>query len=232
MELRSDATSLTPDSRIELVQIDLTPLGGDVLYFHAGTNQLGTPVIWQGNAYQPGSLEIEGFEQDSQGAVARPRLRIGNISGFISGLLFDYDELKGALVTRKRTTGRYLDAANFPNGNPYADPTQQYPDEVYEIDRVANDDGIVVEFELGAPHDVLNAEIPARVVIDNMCDAIYRSGEICDWTPGSDGPWFDINDQPTTEVNDECSQCLTGCQLRFGNEPLPLGAFLAAGLVR
>lgn len=153
---------MTP-SRLELFAVDLTPLGGTALHFAAGTNELGRAIVWQGITYTPAAIEAEGFEQSGSDAVARPKLRIGNVSGALNGVLFDYDELRGALVSRIRTLGKYLDAVNFRAGNPSADPTQEFPREIYTIDRVSRDDGVVVEFELGAPHDVLHAQLPALV---------------------------------------------------------------------
>ncbi len=233
MDIRSDASSLTPDARIELIELDLSPLGGDVLRLHAGTNGFHQPIKWQGNDYMPAAIEATGFEVSGEGQVPRPKLTIGNVSGVITGFLFDYDELRGATFTRIRTLGKYLDAANFPNGNPGADPTQEFPREVYTLDRVSRDNGAVVEWEMGAPYDVLNTQLPARVVIDNLCDAEYASGLICDWVPGTGGRYFDADDQPTTAENDRCSHCLSGCKARFGAiAPLPFGGFPAAGLVK
>ena len=233
MPLLADVTSLSPTAQIELFELDLSALGGGFLRFHAGTNELGVAVVWQGQTYTPGSIEAEGFSYDGSGPLPRPKLRFGNVTGTLTGYLFDFDDLKGAKITRKRTLAAYLDAVNFAAGNPGADPDQQMPDEVYFIDRLSQDDGVIVEFELGASYDVLSAKVPAQTVIDNLCDSDYRSGEGCDWTPDPvTGPWFDANDLPTTEANDKCSHRLTGCKCRFLNRPLPFGGFPGAGLVR
>lgn len=233
MTLRIDVSALRPDSRIELFQVDMTPIGGGMLHFHAGTNQRGRSITFQGIDYLPAAIEAKGFEC-GEGQVARPTLTISNINGVIAGYLFDYDDMRGAVVTRIRTYGKYLDAINYPNGNPSADPAQQFAPEIYEIDRVRRDDGIVVEFELGAPHDVLGEQLPSRVVADNLCDAIYRSGEICDWEPDPvTGPFFDRDNSPTTAEGDACNHCISGCLARHTrNLPLPLGAFPGAGLIR
>jgi lambda family phage minor tail protein L len=233
MSLIADLSSLSPTAQIELFELDLTALGGDHLYFHAGTNQLGVAVVWKGQPYTPASIQAEGFNYDGSGPLPRPKLRIGNVTDAITGYLFEYDDLQGARVIRRRTMARYLDAVNFAAGNSTADPSQQFQDEIFFVDRVSDDQPEYVELELAASYDIVNARIPSEVIVDNICSWEYRSGLGCDWAPDPvTGPFFDANDAPTTSLNDVCSQRLSGCKCRFLDEPLPFGAFLAAGLVR
>lgn len=97
---------------VELFEIDATAQGGDIIRFHAGTNGLRQPVVWQGNTYDPHPIMASGFEVSGQ-QLPRPKLAVANVNGLISALLMQSD-LLGAKVTRKRTMVKYLDAVNFP----------------------------------------------------------------------------------------------------------------------
>ena len=226
--------SLAPSAPLELFEIDLTPWGGAVLRFHAGTNQLGQPVVWAGETYQPMPIQAEGFEFKS-GQAPTPKLRIANINGAITGFILDYEEILGAKVSRIRTSAQYLDAVNFPDGNPHADPEAQLPTEIWYIDRRATETKVFVEFELSSSFDVLGDQLPGRQIIANICPATYRDPDTgCGWSPDPvSGPFFDRLDAPTTAVNDQCSRRLSGCRCRFGQvAQIDFMGFPAAGLIR
>ena len=60
-------------------------------------------------------------------------------------------------MTRIRTLARYLDAVNFPGStNPLGtpDPTAEFPQEIYKIDRKSAENREVVTFELAAVFDL------------------------------------------------------------------------------
>ena len=52
-KITSELQKLQPSSIIELFQLDATPFGGEIYYFHAGTNNLTTNVVWQAQTYSP-----------------------------------------------------------------------------------------------------------------------------------------------------------------------------------
>lgn len=97
---------------VELFEIDATAQGGDITRFHAGTNGLRQPVVWQGNTYEPFPIMATGFEASGQ-QMARPKLAVANVNGLISAMLMQAD-LLGAKVIRRRTMVKYLDDVNFP----------------------------------------------------------------------------------------------------------------------
>ena len=77
------------------------------------------------------------------------------------------NDLTGATVTRIRTLARYLDAINFPGGiNPLGtpDPTAEFPQEIYKIDRKSAENREVVTFELAAVFDLAGVIAPKRQV--------------------------------------------------------------------
>lgn len=110
--IQADLQSLQPSALIELFVLDTTSLGGTPVYFHAGTNGLQQPIVWQGQTYQPYPIQVTGFELTGQGALPKPTMSVSNVGGLISALVMQYDDLVGAKLTRKRTFAQYLDAIN------------------------------------------------------------------------------------------------------------------------
>lgn len=110
--IQTDLQSLQPSALIELFVLDATVLGGTPVYFHAGTNGLQQPIVWQGQTYQPYPIQVNGFELTGQGALPKPTMSVSNVGGLISALVMEYDDLVGAKLIRKRTFAQYLDAAN------------------------------------------------------------------------------------------------------------------------
>lgn len=219
---------LEPSSVIELFVLDATTVGGSILRFHAGTNQLRQNLIWQGEEYVRFPVQVSGFEMTGQGTLPRPRMVVANVLSAITALLLQYQDLVGSTVTRKRTMVKYLDAENFASGeNPTADPTAFYPDDIYTIDRKSSETKDIVEFELASSLDLAGVKIPRRQVISNLCSWEYRGGE-CGYT---DERYYTIDDVEVTDANkDRCGKRLSSCKKRFGaGGALPFGGFPAAG---
>jgi lambda family phage minor tail protein L len=165
--LTSALQDVSPSAVIELFQLILNIKQHGLLqtlYFHAGTNQLDTNVIWQGNTYAAIPIEADGFEWDGQGSLPRPKIRIANILGTITNLILSLpDGLEGARVVRIRTLARFLDAANFPsNTNPEADPTASWEPEIYYVDRKSSETRVAVEYELASAFDLVGVRVPKR----------------------------------------------------------------------
>jgi len=222
---------ISPGAVIELFQLVLnTKQHGinETYYFHAGTNQLGGNVVWQGNTYQALPIEAEGFEWDGQGALPRPKIRAANILGTITNLILSLPEgLEGAKVIRIRTLARFLDAINFPSStNPYADPTAYWEPEIYYIDRKSSENRIAVEYELASAFDIAGVRAPKRQCVAR-CQWIYRSAE-CGYTGNA---YYNAKDEQVNSIaQDVCSKQLSGCELRFGEGAyLPFGGFPGIG---
>ncbi|BAO90681.1 phage minor tail protein L [Caballeronia cordobensis] len=229
MSVKGDIQGLHPSAEIELFVIDLRPYRAQSLYFHAGTNKLGGDVIWQGQTYVRYPVSATGFEWKSQGTTPRPHFAVSNVTGIIGALCRQYSDLVGCKVTRKRTLARYLDAANFPDGNPFANPDESFEDDVFAVNQKTRESGDVIEFELAPPFDVEGVMVPRRQVITNSCPWRYR-GDGCGY---AGPPVADIHDNPTSDANlDACGKRLQSCRMRFGNGWLPFGGFPGAGVYR
>lgn len=231
VEITSELQKLAPSSIIELYQLDATIFGGDIYYFHAGTNGLKQNIVWQGQEYVAFPVQISGFEFTAGGQLPRPKMVVANVTGIITALVLAYDDLLGAKVTRKRTMAKYLDAVNFAGGvNPDADSDAEFPNDIYFIESKVNESKNAVEFELCASFDVQGVMLPRRQIIQNICPWKYRGTE-CGYTGTN---YFDTADNSVASISlDVCGKRLSSCEARFGvNSELPFGGFPAAGLLK
>jgi lambda family phage minor tail protein L len=229
--LSSEIQSLSPSAVIELFVLDASAIGGDVFRFHAGTNALRGKLIWQAKEYLPFPVQVSGFEFSGTGQLPRPKIVVANLTGVMTTLLLELDDLLGAKFTRKRTLAKFLDGANFPSGsNPTADPTAEFADDIFFVDRKISENRDIVEFELASSFDLQGVKLPRRQIIQNICPWKYRGAE-CGYTGSS---FFDANDIPVGSIaQDACGKRLSSCKARFGqNAELPFGGFPAAGLIR
>ena len=170
----TDLQKINPSAIIELFSITTeTALhGSNAIYrFHAGTNRVGNgDIVWAGNTYVKMPIQAEGFAF-RKGQLPRPTLTISNALGTITTILLNVNsittgnDLTGATVTRIRTLARYLDSINFPgNTNPLGtpDPTAEFPQEIYKIDRKSAENREIVQFELAAVFDLAGIRAPKR----------------------------------------------------------------------
>ena len=128
----SDLQKANPSAVIELFVLttNVAQHGSAQTYrFHAGTSlNANGEIVWQGNSYLRFPVEATGFAYQ-RGQIPRPTLTISNAFGFVSALLqnvnqhFNGNDLTGAVVQRKRTLARFLDAVNFPVETPTSSTT-------------------------------------------------------------------------------------------------------------
>ena len=170
----SNLQNINPSSIIELftLQLDNSLHGATTVYrFHAGsTLKDNGEIVWAGNTYQRFPIKAEGFAFQ-KGQLPRPTLTVSNALGTITTILAAVNattagnDLTGATVTRIRTLARFIDAVNFPsNVNPYGtpDPTAEFPQEIYKIDRKSSENREFVQFELAAVFDLAGIRAPKR----------------------------------------------------------------------
>ena len=170
----TDLQKINPSAVIELFELttDATLHGSTQTYrFHNGTSlNANGDIIWAGNQYLKMPIQAEGFAF-TNGQLPRPTLTISNALGTITAILLNVNQvttgndLTGATVTRIRTLARYLDAVNFSGGtNPLGtpDPTAEFPQEIYKIDRKSAENRDVVQFELAAVFDLAGIRAPKR----------------------------------------------------------------------
>ena len=168
----SSLQDLNPSAIIELFTLQLSTAlhGANTVYrFHSGSNlNANGKIVWDGNEYLRFPIQATGFAFQ-KGQLPRPKITISNATGFISAILLSVNEtttgndLTGATVTRIRTLAKFIDAVNFADGtNATADPSAEFPQEIYAIDRKSTETREIVEFELAAPTDLAGVRIPKR----------------------------------------------------------------------
>ncbi|MFJ7501248.1 phage minor tail protein L [Serratia grimesii] len=249
MMLNTDLQKLEPGNRVRLVEVDGTKFGADILRFHsdtlpytpeelaaAGGDETKLPaksIWWQGKEYGPWPFTVEGLEISSDSQSTEPKLTVANLDGLITALCLQFEDMAQAKVLIHDTLVHYLDARNFPEGNPTADPVQEKL-QVFYIDRKVTESDESVEFELSSPADLRGLRIPTRQ-IHSLCTwcsrGWYRTGKGCDYAGTR---YFDDKGKPVDDPSkDRCGGLLSDCQKRFGeNEPLPFGGFPGASLIR
>lgn len=226
--IESDVQQLTPGAIVELWELNATNIGGGILRFQG---QQDGKIWWQALDYDAWPVNGEGFERTSD-QQPTPKFRVGNVDRSITILCQQFEDMVGATLTRRRTFAKYLDAVNFPGGNASADPTKEFPPELWFIERKAAESFDAVEFELSSALDFNGVKLPRRQIIANQCIAAsaYR-GPLCNYTGP---PVADELDQPTSNpLLDKCGGRLASCKLRqWPDGVLNFVGFPAAGLVR
>lgn len=204
----AELNKINPSSYIELFELNLTvglhiaegnPQNLPTIYrFHAGANLNNFGEIkYRTNSYQRIFVDMQGFEKQSTGTIARPVITFSNLGGLVyndeTGLIItmsDFlflvnqvtpnNDLVGAKVTRKMPLASSLDDSNFiNNSNPFntgIDTTEgledRLKDEIFVIDRKAAESRTSIQFELTAAHDLENLEIPKRVITRELFPAV------------------------------------------------------------
>lgn len=228
------AQQSSPGALIDLFQIDLTRLGGGILYFTPQVNPDQSSVQFGGETYVPVPIEVTGFERNAKGPFPRPRVRIANINLAASALVRDYQDMVGATVTHIQTFTDYLDTGPTP------DPGQHFPLNVYRVHAKLAQNRLAIEFELSASIDQEGRKLPGRQVL-RICTLRYRRFNVetgvfeydqteraCPYTGDNS---YDRNNNPTAPAQDRCSHTIPGCKQRFGQfSELPYGGFPGVGL--
>ena len=188
MTLEADVQKGWHSAIVEMFDIDLTAITGDpedIFYF---TNQLKpdeTKIQWKGHIYEALPLLSSGYETNTTGQIAQPVLTVANIFGTFTDVIKNLEDLVGGKVTRRRTFAKYLD------GEPEADTLQEFPIDVYYIERKTEETALSITWQLNSVMDLEGLQLPRRVITQNHCLWRYRSSE-CGYTGA---PVFNSNDE-------------------------------------
>jgi lambda family phage minor tail protein L len=233
--IKEDIQSPTPGKIVTLYALDATDQGAaSVYYFTQNTVSGISSVVLGGITYTPLDCEIDGMEFSGQGSLPQPKIRISNVSKTLAAEIIAYNDLLGAKLTRIRTFEKYLD------GQPEADPTAIFSNDVYVVERKSIHNKYIIEWELAAYMDFTGTRIPKRQIIKDACTHVYRIWDItisgfdydnatCPYT-GTD--YFDVTGAVVSGAQDKCGKKLSDCILRFGTDPLPTRAFPAVASTR
>ena len=183
-------------------------------------------IIWQGQVYSPIAIQSDGLELRGDGKASMPNLAIANtlngINGAMSALCLQLSDFAGAKLTVITTLAKYLDAANFANGNPQA--RNEYKKQVWFVEQKTAENASQVTFELSNPVDFEGMKIPCRE-ITNYCHWAVCGRYRQDPCLYSGSAMFTKDGKPTNDPSlDYCGGSLADCKLRdntarFGGFP-------------
>ena len=188
MTIEADIQQGWHDAIVEMYDIDLTSITGDVDDIFYFTNQLkedGTKVVWKTKTYEPLPILSAGYDRNTNGQIAQPTLTVANVLGTFTQVVRSYDDLVGGKVTRRRTLQKYLD------GSPQADTLQEFPVDIFYIERKTQETALTITWQLGSVLDLEGVRLPRRVITQNLCLWKYRGSE-CGYTGA---PVFNARDQ-------------------------------------
>lgn len=221
---RAEIQTLVPGTIVTLFILNTAVIGGTggsggLYYFCSNLNPLGNDVVWNGVTYAVMPIAPAGFESSTNGSLPHPTLAISNIDGLMLSLVDQLGDLVGALVTRIQVLAKYLDAVNFSGGNPNANPTANFPIDVWVIEQKTAETYESIIFEMVAATDAQGITLPSRLIQNNNCPSAYMNGDGTGMCPYSGS-------------NPSCDHSLSnplvggvsgGCQAHFSVTTTPTG---------
>lgn len=175
-------------------------------------------IVFNGKTYVSIPINIDGIEFTAQGAYARPTLTIANIPNLTKSITnsetlledmreagtdsfeqFDRNQdLLGTQVRYRKTLKSKLSTG------------EEFPSQVFFVDRIASENSLFVAFELVSPMDVEGVTLPHRMVIGRYCSWQYQGQEDglgggCTWgnTLADQHSFFREDDTKITGTIDE-----------------------------
>ena len=247
--LNSDFQKLSVTGLVTLYELDATKLGAGIFRWHGHVSSdswriiddtviddgatVKRDIIWQGQTYSPMPIQTDGLEVRGDGKASTPTLALANningVQGAISALCLQYDDFAGARLTVINTMAKYLDAANFTNGNPQA--ANEYRKQVWYVEQKVSENRSAVGFELSNPVDFEGARIPSREITNYCHWAVhgrYRGPE-CAYLGAAR---FTDRGVPTTDpAKDRCGgRLVSDCRAR--NNQDRFGGFPSSALIK
>lgn len=233
-KIAAENQKLSGDTQIHLYKLDATAIGGDVYCFTSAAYS-DSAIVFDGQAYTPVDIKVEGFEWNGQGSLPTPRVHLEKITLSMRAILRSTSNLQGAIFTRTRTYAKFLDDGSDPD----PDAIQSY--DVYIVERLIGASKREVELELAASIDQQGRRIGKQMLRD-YCPLIYRVfdpvTETFDYTKATcpyDGNDFFKADGTQTDnpAEDVPSKTFNNCcRKRFGSAPKPFGGYPGLAKVR
>lgn len=214
MNYNADIQKIEPGNQIRLFELDATRLGANLWRFH-GHAQEGD-IIWQGQLYSPLQITAKGFDIRGDGRPASPTLQVANelggVRGALTALCLQFRDLAGAKVRVIETFRHFLDAANFPDGNPTA--SNQSKINLWYIEQKTSETFDSLTFDLSGPTDMEGQMLPSQQITKLCrwaCRGGYR-GEACAYMGAA---MFTKKNEPTDNpALDRCGGWWSSCKLR------------------
>jgi lambda family phage minor tail protein L len=174
MPIKNDVQQGWHDAIIEMFEIDLSTIEDGLSGQYFFTNEVmpdNSSVVWKGQTYTSFPIEASGFDVTTKGQMPQPEITVANVLGTFSAVISSANDLVGAKVIRRRTLFKYLD-----NG-PTPDSTQEFPEDIFYIERKTAETNITVSWQLASKIDLEGLLLPRRVITQNHCLWRYKGPE-------------------------------------------------------
>ena len=152
---------------------------------------------------------------------------LDGVRGAISAICLQFKDLAGAKLRVIETFRHFLDAVNFPEGNPQASDECRL--NIWYVEQKTEEDRAQVTFELSSPIDLGGQMLPTQQ-ITKLCRWATRGqyrGEACAYTGSA---MFTKKDDPTDNpALDRCRGSWGSCKLRGNTRRF--GGSLGASLI-
>ena len=230
--LINEASKLEPSSLIQLFEIDISEIligdklektlkdneffnvnipSNNIFRFHNNVVLTNNNIIFQGNTYVAMPIEANGYETNSKGQAATPKLGLAvkddGVPEFrqLKSLMRDLEDLIGAKVTRIRTFAKFLDAENWTDTTDKKITAQSEPDpyaffapDIYFVDRKSNETSTLLELELASFINYEKIKLPQRILNSTRCPWTYRGEGCCyEYKSTADAQGFGVHDGAT-----------------------------------
>lgn len=162
MTIQQDLTKPVVAPYVEMFLVDATKFVGPEGIWRLSSSSDHSFGFGAWGTFLPFPIAGAGFEVTSD-QPPRPKLSLSNVTKIVQPYLQEYQGLVGAIVTRIRTTAKYLDSGDTP------DDTQHLPLEVYTIDQLLIHDETQIQFGLCSMLDLPYVKLPfAQCLKDDL----------------------------------------------------------------
>jgi lambda family phage minor tail protein L len=167
MTVRADLYSpSTVGGVVELFTLDASNLNGAyIFHFTNGVNEFGNPILFNTVAHAPVPCQGDGWAKIINNSAPRPIFTADNTQRLMQAAMIASGSFVGAKLIRTRIFGKYLDAANFKAGNPFADPTKTLAVETWYIDQLKSINDKTVQWKLCWTLDRPGVQLPRRLML-------------------------------------------------------------------
>ena len=160
--LDAAAQKLNYGTILELLEIDCTPIGGQVHRICSSRQTTGS-VQFLGMFFAPVPYQSEGWAWDGSGNAPRPEVTIADVDGIMLYEAALHQDLVGMKVRRWVTTTELLATGSY------------YGPEIWRVLKKSEANGQYIKFELGTLLDMASVMVPRRQMLKKDFPALGRS---------------------------------------------------------
>jgi len=196
------------------------------LFFPQNTIDTNNSNKYTAHEYYALPIIIDGIEFSASGPMARPTLTMANIPALARTLVSNNDGLRDEVTLKNtldaegieknrdllgsrvliRTTLKKYTFTELQRSAGFIEdePPIEFPIQSYIIDRVSDENELLVSFELASPLDIEGVVVPGRVIVGKYCPWKYQGYKVyieggCDWPANSNGRYYDVDDEVITK---------------------------------